>query len=897
MKLNFHRLIVGAFLYLSICLLANIVIKPFSDLNFLGPAAGIAGALAIIWGPAGIFSAVLGNLTFQVLQVLYFEQDINVALIFLSSLAILLQACWVRQLTEQSVKKQKWLNSQTALFKFILYIGPLASLVIGLSSLLIALLEVEQFNSPPMYTFVMSYAGSILVSVFAIPILLFLFGKQKLGLSKRIFLILSSLLGALAVSFLFYISQQLHQSQRAHQLERDYEKISNAIKNERSNINRKLDSMGAFFKSSSSVSLREFKSFAHQVYKEKSSVVLLQWAPALNEDNKHAFEEDIGKQLKVDYQITEQTLLGDIIFASIHDVYLPVTYIYPVNQYEMMYGLNLWNDKLQKEAISRAVKLRKIVASENFALNFLPQYEEVMLIHKPIFNVKNIYGSLKIPKQSPVSGFIVAMVKIKPFLSDLMALYPELNLYIEDASNLDKRVVYGERITVENRLHHRFNVDVFTRNWDISIAEKQPWGMQSKSWTVWLMIIGATLAGIFYQLLFLLIAAYSLELNYRVTVKTRNLILAKEKSEKESSAKTQFLHTLSKELRTPFTIIKRLTETFPDDNMSSQTKAYIANISYASLNIEQLIDTVNELSNIESGLVYLNHRPFDFSVFLARMKNMIKVSPYLNTQEIKIELAKNLPTFINSDELRLQKLFMMLVENVEEVLSSKVFCVSVNVHFHKGNAATIFFVVTHLDEKVTSNISIDSSRKTNFSVLNTRMAMLQELCVLFKGDLKLSKLPSGNLMISASVKINLHQFKNESLQNNAVTSNPDVYKLLAQKRILLVQENDNRDEYLCQNLLKVEYHVEVIAEDEDVLSYLEASMYHLVIFDCTVLSESMIKMLRQVRSRLEYKNLTLIGLVPTDITHDKVMIIQGYLTEYAFKPLNEERLGLLIDKY
>ncbi len=48
-----------------------------------------------------------------------------------------------------------------------------------------------------------------------------------------------------------------------------------------------------------------------------------------------------------------------------------------------------------------------------------------------------------------------------------------------------------------------------------------------------------------------MMAAYSSELSVQVIRKTQELIIAKEQSEQESIAKTDFLNTLNKELQTP----------------------------------------------------------------------------------------------------------------------------------------------------------------------------------------------------------------------------------------------------------------------------------------------------------------------------------------------------------
>ncbi len=61
--------------------------------------------------------------------------------------------------------------------------------------------------------------------------------------------------------------------------------------------------------------------------------------------------------------------------------------------------------------------------------------------------------------------------------------------------------------------------------------------------------MGATLAGILFQLFILLMAVYSSELSAQVIRKTRELIIAKDQSEQGNMAKTSLLTALNKEIK------------------------------------------------------------------------------------------------------------------------------------------------------------------------------------------------------------------------------------------------------------------------------------------------------------------------------------------------------------
>lgn len=764
MKLKINRIFIAALLYFTICLIASVAVKPFSIISFIGPAAGMAGALTMLWGMSAFVGILFGTIAFNSILILYFGIMVEPAIIIISLLAIYLQAFWVRQMTYKVVAKQKWLNSRAALFKFILKIGPMVGVVSASMAIIIAMIDVQGFNSAPLYVFITTYSASILVSVFVTPALLFSSGRQQLSSSRRLFIILFSVLACLAIALLLKISHQQQQYQRIDRFQQAKGEIQTKVKQELDIIDEHLQALSALYKSSDYVSAVEFRTFANHIYKEDSSIRALEWVPLVTLINKSQFEQQASKQLLIDYELVEQTKLGNVIKAVERSFYAPVYYIYPATKNKQAFGLDLLLSLDKKFAMDMSASLGTSVATAPLTLIQDDMSNPGVLVFQPIYSRhKNAVNNVALQKAYPlISGYIVAVLQFERFFKQIAQQQNDMVTFlVEDISVNEPFILYGESVKAGSRLIERLPIDVFTRDWSITIAEKNHWIVQEKSWQTWTMLIGATLGGILFQLLFLLMAVYSIELSHKVTLKTRESLLAKEKSDNENQAKTEFLQRLSGELRTPFNVIKRLTQTFPDKELSEQSKTYLSNMSEASFNLEQLIDTLSELSSIESGQVSLNNQPFDFMIFLNRMESMLKVSNRTQGQVIKFLIAKDIPNFINSDELRLQKVFIAMAENAAELLSCNSFCIATKIHVHKQNKATLFFVLTPIEDgiilkKNANSLAVVDNNIANF---NTSMAMVQELCTLFDGDLKLATLPSGNVMLNVSIKINLYQSK------------------------------------------------------------------------------------------------------------------------------------------
>jgi len=774
-KNKINRVLIVILLYVGVSLLASTIIKPFSILSFIGPTAALTSALMIIWGVYIAIGIVVGHIIFNAILVNYFDVEFNIGIVMISLLAILLQGFWSKHLTYREVIQQKWLDSRVLAAKFILKVGPLAAFVSASAAVLVAILDVKQVAGGLFYVFMVTWSGSILIAIFFTPTLLFTQGKQQLNLSKRIFVIISSVLGCLAIALLLKISQQQHQHQRFDRIEQTHQKVQIYIEDELAQVSQKINALSALFMASEKVTAEDFKEFSERIFENSLTIRALEWVPIVSANNKSIYEVDSSTQLAINYTIIEQTVMGNTVLAKDRPLYMPVKYIYPKGSNETAVGLDLYANFEKRNALGLAASTNTMIASPPLTLIQDDFSNPGILIFFPVNHnyMSEPYGSIAGQNNKVVTGFIVAVVQFEDLFNEISRYQNDFNMeiFIQDVSRTGYLSIFGEETLNDDRLIDELYIDVFSRTWRFSLTEQDAWVLQGKSWQTWSMLIGGTVGGILFQLLILMMAAYSTELSHQVTLKTRELILAKEKSDQENQAKTDFLKTLCLELRTPLNVIKRLAEVFPEKGLPDQARAYLINISEASLNLEQLVDTVTELSSIESGERLLVEKSFDFNLFLSRMNNMLKVNPKTQDKDIKLLVNSTIPQFINTDELRLQQMFLALTENILEILSCNGVSISVKSHFHQQNNVTILFVITPLE--ILESLALTESKNIEVSELNahnTQMNLIKDLCHMFGGDIKISHLPSGDKMLSLSINILVNDNGKEPLENNSALS-------------------------------------------------------------------------------------------------------------------------------
>jgi signal transduction histidine kinase/CheY-like chemotaxis protein len=113
----------------------------------------------------------------------------------------------------------------------------------------------------------------------------------------------------------------------------------------------------------------------------------------------------------------------------------------------------------------------------------------------------------------------------------------------------------------------------------------------------------------------------------------RELVEAKERSERANEAKNQFLATVSHELRTPLNGIVGFSDLLRDEELEEKPKRYIYQINKAAKALQHIVNDILDITAIEAGHIILYDEPFSLR---AEMEDLLGIM-------MPMAEAKNLP--------------------------------------------------------------------------------------------------------------------------------------------------------------------------------------------------------------------------------------------------------------
>jgi signal transduction histidine kinase/DNA-binding response OmpR family regulator len=169
------------------------------------------------------------------------------------------------------------------------------------------------------------------------------------------------------------------------------------------------------------------------------------------------------------------------------------------------------------------------------------------------------------------------------------------------------------------------------------------------------LLVGVVSAGLL--ILFLFDLYYMLYLNRRFQAAARE-------AESANKAKTDFLSTMSHDIRTPMNAIIGLT-TIAEKNLGDveSTRESLRKISLASNHLLTLINDILDISKVESGKLKLS--PLTFSI-VETVENLVNISqPMIKEKNIQFNFHINQmeKEYLYTDQLRLNQIYINILSN------------------------------------------------------------------------------------------------------------------------------------------------------------------------------------------------------------------------------------------
>ena len=138
---------------------------------------------------------------------------------------------------------------------------------------------------------------------------------------------------------------------------------------------------------------------------------------------------------------------------------------------------------------------------------------------------------------------------------------------------------------------------------------------------------------------------------------------AKALAESANRAKSEFLTTMSHEMRTPMNAILGMADLLSESPLRAEQRDYVRVFQKAGANLLELINDILDLSKVESGNVELEAIVFDPRALLERVIEMMISRASDKGLRLSLEILPDVPSNLVGDPNRLRQILVNLIGN------------------------------------------------------------------------------------------------------------------------------------------------------------------------------------------------------------------------------------------
>ena len=362
-------------------------------------------------------------------------------------------------------------------------------------------------------------------------------------------------------------------------------------------------------------------------------------------------------------------------------------------------------------------------------------------------SIKHGEAALQLAKEN---DFFRAVVTSSNFLADLYEgtnNYKKALVLNKELSKINDSLFNLEKVRLETRTANDIKFDQQRKIINQLEAENEELSISANRFS-----ITATLTSLF--LIVISILSISLFRNNRLKRKTNKLLQARNTELEQArddavsamQAKSEFLSTVTHELRTPLYAITGLTYLLLEENPLDHQKEHLKALKFSGDYLMNFVNDILQVNKIGADKLETLSIQFKLKEVLTDVIDSLRTNAKENNNKLILRYDNNIPFSLLGDPLKISQIFMNLVGNALKFTNNGEVVVTAKLKNRKSDICTVSFEVTDngigISEKQQQNIfegfeqgSIQINREYGGTGLG--LAIVKSLLGLFSSTINL----------------------------------------------------------------------------------------------------------------------------------------------------------------
>lgn len=378
------------------------------------------------------------------------------------------------------------------------------------------------------------------------------------------------------------------------------------------------------------------------------------------------------------------------------------------------------------------------------------------------------------------------------------------------------------------------------------------------------------------------------------------IIRARHEAEKANQAKSNFLANISHDIRTPMIGIIGSIDLLLHEKLTQFQAEMVATIKQCSEEMLCLIDDILDLSRIEAGYTALVDKPFDIYQLISECLQTVYTRVDSDRLIIRIEIDPDVPTIAVGDQMQIRRVILNLLTNAIKFTSEGSITISVQRFFSPENMKdgidNLLFAVKDTGHGIPPDqISgiFDAFWQVNSSYLGGNglgLSICKNLVELMGGKIWVESYPEFGSTFSFYLPLKRYY----SSYDEPITQPESAIAYVANKSILLVDDNEINRRILTHMLTRAGYKVSSVSDGNDCLSILRQHTFDLILLDMQMPILNGYETCRRIKMDPHYKDIPVIALTAYAMDGDEQKCIDAGCNGYLPKPFSSEKLYRIV---
>ena len=329
-----------------------------------------------------------------------------------------------------------------------------------------------------------------------------------------------------------------------------------------------------------------------------------------------------------------------------------------------------------------------------------------------------------------------------------------------------------------------------------------------------------------------------------LSVVAQNLEIEKEKAERASTAKSQFLAMMSHELRTPMTGVLGMADLLMISKLNDEQKELTGTLIKSARSLLSVLNDILDFSKIEAGQLEIEAAPFSISSVINDVLNLFVPTASSRKITIKNESPTNINNTVIGDANRLRQVLSNLVGNAVKFTEKGEVILRHSQEKLPGGQIKIEFAVTDTGIGMTEDqvgrvfqpfVQADISTSRKFGGSGLGLAICRRLVDAMGGSIGIRSELGEGTTVNFSIVVAQASAKDSSIVVDA--SRDNVYHSqestdLKSSYSVLVAEDNETNRFLISTMLEQMGHrVDTVENGALALAAVRDNAYDVIVMD------------------------------------------------------------------